>query len=209
MVLSAILELSIASERKRAAKALLFFFGLLSADNLPQSRGSTIRYGAEDAAAYQRNKMRGKMRRMVQTRRDIAARLLFAYAGADGRLSGKVGQMNAKPKLVEIEKKQRQTKKKAAPKRTRKRGAQKMREAADKVIGRDSKQIAEALSKNGKKGQLQSIKFMYDLSERGAQSAEESGAQKMRSLAAELANAPEWMGEPATANRNDHGDTEE
>ena len=116
--------------------------------------------------------------------------------------------MNAKPKLVELEKKQRQSKKKAAPKRRKKRGAEKMREAADKVMGRDSKKIAEALSQNGKNGQLPSIKFIYELSEQGAKAQEQSGAQKMRSLAAELANAPEWTGEPAVAKHRDNDDLE-
>jgi hypothetical protein len=84
-----------------------------------------------------------------------------------------------------------------------------MREAADKVIGRDSKCFAQALSENGKKGQLQSIKFMYDLSEKGAKESEESGAKKMRSLAAELARVPEWTGEPAGSSEDGYEGAEQ
>ena len=117
--------------------------------------------------------------------------------------------MNAKPKLVEMQqKRQRQSKKKVAPKRRRKAGAEKMRKAADKVIGQDSRKIAEALSENGKKGQLQSIKFLYELSEQDAQSDEQSGAQKMRSLAAELASAPEWRDEPVKMSDDVEGSKE-
>lgn len=109
--------------------------------------------------------------------------------------------MNAlKPKLVESKKKS--TNRKKAP---AKRGAQKMREAADKIIGRDSKKIAQALSRNGQKGQLPSIKFMYELSETGAASDDHEDAQKIRSMALELASAPEWSG-PVPSETDDDPD---
>lgn len=71
-----------------------------------------------------------------------------------------------------------------------------MREAADRVIGRDSRKIAQALSRNGQKGQLPSIKFMYELSEAGAGTDNQGDAQKIRDIALELANAPQWTGPP-------------
>ena len=68
-----------------------------------------------------------------------------------------------------------------------------MREAADMFLEQDCLEIGEALSKNSKNGQIQSIKFMYELSEKKAQSGD--GARKMRSIATEWANSPEWEGD--------------
>ena len=101
----------------------------------------------------------------------------------------------AKPKVVEIEKKQeKKNRRTTAPKR--KRGAAKMREAADKIIGRECKPIVEALAKNGKNGQIQSAKFLYQLSEGAEASSESDGARNLRSMALELANSPQWEGDP-------------
>lgn len=106
------------------------------------------------------------------------------------------GQMSiAKPKLVEIEKKQAKKKTRIAAQK-RKRGAAKMREAADKIIGRECKPIVEALAKNGKNGQIQSAKFLYQLSEGAEASSDGDGARNSRSMAMELANAPQWQGDP-------------
>ena len=106
------------------------------------------------------------------------------------------GQMSiAKPKVVEIEKKPSKKKMRtAAPKQ--KRGAAKMREAADKIIGRECKPIVEALAKNGKNGQIQSAKFLYQLSEGAEASSDGDDARNFRSMATELANAPQWQGDP-------------
>jgi hypothetical protein len=100
-----------------------------------------------------------------------------------------------KPKIVTIQQKpkpkpKRSNTKKASPKR----GSEKMREAADKMMARDSKKLAKALSENGQNGQLSSIKFMYELSEEGAADAQHEGARKIRELALELASAPQWTG---------------
>ena len=100
--------------------------------------------------------------------------------------------MNAtKPKLVAMEKK----KKTSAAEQKRKQGAEKMRDAAAKIVGRDCKPIVEALSSNGKKGQMLSAKFLYQLAEQNEQAGEGESARKFRSMAAELANAPEWNGD--------------
>ena len=72
----------------------------------------------------------------------------------------------AKPKLVAMEKK----KKTSSAKRKRKQGAEKMREAAAKIVARDCKPIVEALSSNGKKGQMLSAKFLYQLAEQNERS---------------------------------------
>ncbi|HMG86451.1 MAG TPA: hypothetical protein VK574_11925 [Terracidiphilus sp.] len=99
--------------------------------------------------------------------------------------------MNAvRPKLVAIEKKVT-----IVPKPKRKRGAAKMREAADKIVGRDCKPIVEALSSNCKKGQMLSAKFLYGLAQLAEASGEGESARKFRSIATEWANSPEWKSE--------------
>lgn len=124
-------------------------------------------------------------------------RPIFYRAGNfSGRPSGMGGQMStAKPKLLELQKKQEKKKTRTAqPKR--KRGAAKMREAADKIIGRECKPIVEALAKNGKSGQIQSAKFLYDLSVGAEKSSESESARNFRSMALLLANSPQWQGDP-------------
>lgn len=78
-----------------------------------------------------------------------------------------------------------------------------MREAADKIVGRDCKPIVEALSENGKKGQMLSAKFLYSLAQSAEASGEGDGIRKFRSMALELANSPEWKGESAAEEPND------
>jgi hypothetical protein len=109
---------------------------------------------------------------------------------------GRVWKMSGlKPKVVAMNRKPRQKAKKGTTrKRTVKRGSEKMRDAADKAMARDSKKLAKALSESGQKGQLSSIKFMYELSEAGAEDHADEGARKIRDLALELANAPQWTG---------------
>ena len=74
------------------------------------------------------------------------------------------------------------------------RGAAKLREAVDEVLTRDSKELAEALSKNGQNGKVQSTKFMYELSEAGEATDGEEDAEKIRNMALELAKSPLWSG---------------
>jgi hypothetical protein len=95
----------------------------------------------------------------------------------------------AKPKLVTMKKKA------SALKPKRKRGAAKMREAADKILGRDCKPIVEALSKNCQKGQSLSAKFLYGLAHSAEESTEGEGTRKFHSIALEWANSPEWKGD--------------
>ncbi|HEY2467019.1 MAG TPA: hypothetical protein VGI45_04140 [Terracidiphilus sp.] len=102
---------------------------------------------------------------------------------------GMVRQMNASTtKVVEISKKSSSGKKEPG------RGAAKLREAANEILSRDSTAIAEALSNNGRNGNLQSAKFMYELSEAGATTDDEEDGRNTRSMALELANAPRWTG---------------
>jgi hypothetical protein len=100
--------------------------------------------------------------------------------------------MNAtKEKLVVLDKKKKTNAKK--PKAKRKAGAAKMREAADKIVGRDCKPLIEALSTNGKNGQMLSAKFLYNLAHMAEEAGEAQNARAFRSLALELANSPEWQ----------------
>jgi hypothetical protein len=104
----------------------------------------------------------------------------------------------AKPKLVAMKKKAT-----SVPKPKRKRGAAKMREAADKIVGRDCKPIVEALSSNCKKGQMPSAKFLYGLAQLAEASGEGDGARKIRSIAKEWANSPEWEGDALEEKNNE------
>jgi hypothetical protein len=109
--------------------------------------------------------------------------------------------MNAgKPKLVAMKKKATNV-----PKPKRKRGAEKMREAADKIVSRDCKPIVEALSSNCKKGQMLSAKFLYSLAQTAEATGEGDGARKIRSMATEWANSPEWEGD-APEGKSNEGD---
>jgi hypothetical protein len=106
-----------------------------------------------------------------------------------GRRPGLVGQMNAsKPKLAIVEKKASDSKPKGRS------GAAHMRDAADLVMEQDCLEIAEALSKSSKNGQIQSAKFLYELAQEKEKAGEDSAARKFRSMASELANAPQWTG---------------
>ena len=89
-----------------------------------------------------------------------------------------------KPKVVAMKGKAAR-----APKAKRKRGAAKMREAADKIVGRDCKPILEALSSNGQKGQTLSAKFLYGLAQSAEDSGEADGANKFRKAALAWANS--------------------
>ena len=69
-----------------------------------------------------------------------------------------------------------------------------MRKAADRIMEQDCWEIAEALSKSSMNGHIQSVKFLYELAEMSEKAGEGEGARKFRSMALELANAPQWTG---------------
>ena len=81
-----------------------------------------------------------------------------------------------------------------------------MREAADKIVGRDCKPIIDALSTNGKNGNILSAKFLYDLAHTAEESGETDNARKFRSMALELANSPEWKGGSSQASLDEDDD---
>jgi hypothetical protein len=104
-------------------------------------------------------------------------------------------------KLVVLDKKE--STRAAKPKRRKKTGAAKMRKAADEVVGRDCEPIIDALSTNGKKGSIQSAKFLYELAHTAEESGEGENAEDFRNMALELANSPEWKGSPLKTHRDD------
>ncbi len=108
--------------------------------------------------------------------------------------------MNATKKKLLVMEKKKKTTNAIKPKAKPKAGAAKMREAADKVVGRDCKPIILALSTNGKKGQILSAKFLYELARSAEEAGEAKNARTFRSMALELVNSPEWQGEPVKEN---------
>ena len=111
------------------------------------------------------------------------------------KVSGNGGKMNAtKEKLVVLDKKEKA--KPTGSKRKKNTGAAKMRQVADEVVGRECGPIIDALSANGKKGQILSAKFLYDLAHTAEEDGEGEGAEDFRNLALELATSPEWQGVP-------------
>jgi hypothetical protein len=108
--------------------------------------------------------------------------------------------MNATNKKLVVLKKETTKAAKTAKKKT---GAAKMREAADEVIGRDCKPILDALSMNGKNGQILSAKFLYELAHTAEASGEGENAENFRSIALELATSPEWKGASSAASTDD------
>jgi hypothetical protein len=73
-------------------------------------------------------------------------------------------------------------------------GAAKLREEVNRVLSRDSSELAEALSKSAQDGKIQSARFMYKLSEKEAATDEQDGQGKIRSVVQELTDAPPWTG---------------
>jgi len=82
-----------------------------------------------------------------------------------------------------------------------------MREAADKIPGRDCKPIVEALSKNCQSGQTMSAKFLYGLAHSAEEPTQGDGTSNFRSIALQWANSPEWKGD-SEAEESDKEDTE-
>ena len=130
--------------------------------------------------------------------------LLFPFcseAGAEG-CPGLVGQMKATAtKLAIVKKKAKDTKSKTRS------GAAQMREAADLVMQQDCHEIAKALSKSSKNGQIQSAKFLYELSEQNEKAGDGDDARKLRSMAEELASATQWTGDWPKAQHNEDDET--
>lgn len=81
-------------------------------------------------------------------------------------------------------------------------GAASLRKAADKVLSRDSEALAEALSKSGQDGKIQSTKFIYELADAETAQDDREDSEEIRRLVLELENAPQWKG-PLPSERDD------
>jgi hypothetical protein len=74
-------------------------------------------------------------------------------------------------------------------------GAQKLQRAASRALEEDCEKIAAALANSCKEGHIQSIKFVYELASLAEELGHGDGAVKLRNLAKELADQPQWTGE--------------
>jgi hypothetical protein len=78
---------------------------------------------------------------------------------------------------------------------SKRKGASEMCKAANMILDRDCLQIAEALSKSGIGGHLQSIKFLYELAKVAKEPDDGGGDSEFRRQALEWAAEPEWQDE--------------
>ena len=77
----------------------------------------------------------------------------------------------------------------------RKDGAERLRQAADKRVGRNSDKLADLLTEKALAGDLASAKVLVGLAERKKASLEPKKRRRGPSLAERLAAEPEWQGE--------------
>ena len=77
----------------------------------------------------------------------------------------------------------------------RKDGAERLRHAADKRVGRISEQLADLLEGKALKGDLASAKVLFGLAERKKPSPEPVKKRRGPGLAERWAAEPEWQGE--------------
>jgi hypothetical protein len=80
-------------------------------------------------------------------------------------------------------------------KTARKSGAERLRQAADRRVGRNSKKLADLLTEKALKGDLASTKVLVGLAERKKPSQEPAKKRRGPSLAEQLAAEPQWVEE--------------
>jgi hypothetical protein len=78
---------------------------------------------------------------------------------------------------------------------TKRQGARELCQAADMILDEDCLEIAKALSKSGKEGHLQSIKFLYELAKSANESDHDDDDSRSSRQARELAAEPQWQDE--------------
>ena len=84
----------------------------------------------------------------------------------------------------------------ARGKTPRKDGAERLRQAADKRVGRISEKLADLLTDKALAGDLASTKVLFGLAERKKSSPEPVKKRRGPGLAERWAAEPEWQGEP-------------
>jgi hypothetical protein len=88
--------------------------------------------------------------------------------------------------------------KRADGKTARKDGAERMRQAADKRMGRISEKMADLLSSKALAGDLACARVLFGLAERKKPMQEPGKRRRGPGLAERLAAEPEWKGEEGT-----------
>jgi len=74
-------------------------------------------------------------------------------------------------------------------------GAEELRRAASKALVKNSKAITDRLSNSSAQGNVQSVKFLYELAQLSEDRGEDEGARRFRSMASKWAAEPQWSGD--------------
>jgi hypothetical protein len=115
-------------------------------------------------------------------------------------LQQKLSSDNASRKTGRTTKKRRQ--KRADEKTSRKDGAERMHQAADKRVGRISEKLADLLSNKALAGDLASARVLFGLAERKKPMQEPVKKRRGPGLAARWAAEPEWREEDEGGTRD-------
>src|ERR1035437_7673324 len=132
-----------------------------------------------------------------------SCRICSFSAGANvrGALAGNGGKMVVAQQEMRTSRKTGRTIKNRRRERTdgktsRKDGAERLRQAADRRVGRISEKLADLLTEKALKGDLASARVLFGLAERKKPIQELVKKRRGPGLAARLAAEPEWKGEP-------------
>jgi hypothetical protein len=102
-----------------------------------------------------------------------------------------------------------ETRKRASRGKTARRdGAERLRQAADRQVGRNSKKLADLLTEKALKGDLASTRVLVGLAERKKPKAEPAKKRRGPGLAERLAVEPEWQKPPERKQETDGGEME-
>jgi hypothetical protein len=121
-----------------------------------------------------------------------------------GELAGNDGTMDERQQELRIDHESRKTggttksrtvERASGGKTARKNGAERLRQAADRRVGRNSEELADLLTKKALAGDLASTKVLVALAEQKKPSPEPKKKRRGPSRAEQLAAEPEWRGE--------------
>ena len=125
------------------------------------------------------------------------AKVRGALAGNGGKMAVAQQELrsdNASKKTGRTTKDRRRER--ADGKTPRKDGAERLRQAADRRVGRISEKLADLLTEKALKGDLASARVLFGLAERKKPIQELVKRRRGPGMAARLAAEPEWKGEP-------------
>lgn len=106
-----------------------------------------------------------------------------------GRLSQMGGQMNEEERKPA---RKRRVAGARAIRRSKSPGAEELRRAANKALATNCEAISKRLTSNSAQGNVQSVKFLYELAQLSEDRGEGEGARKFRSMASKWAAEPQW-----------------